>query len=58
MTAPARAVPYFCPFCAEESLFPREAGGWHCRSCRRAFSLTFHGIENPAAVPILESEQA
>jgi hypothetical protein len=47
-----RAVPYHCPFCAEEDLRPVEAGavpglargGWHCRSCLRVFSLAFHGI--------------
>ena len=57
-----RAVPYNCPFCAEEDLRPVEAGavagltrgGWHCRSCLRVFSVAFHGIHQPAtfaAVP-------
>jgi hypothetical protein len=57
-----RAVPYHCPFCAEEDLRPVEAGavpglargGWHCRSCLRVFSVAFHGIHQPstfAAVP-------
>jgi ribosomal protein L37AE/L43A len=57
-----RAVPYHCPFCAEEDLRPVEAGavaglargGWHCRSCLRVFSLAFHGIHSAstfAAVP-------
>ncbi len=32
-----------CPYCAEETLFPREQG-WECRSCLRAFSVTFHGL--------------
>jgi ribosomal protein L37AE/L43A len=62
-TEPAqRAVPYHCPFCAEEDLRPVEAGavaglargGWHCRSCLRVFSVAFHGIHDPstfAAVP-------
>jgi len=52
-----RAVPYNCPFCAEEDLRPVESGavpglsrgGWHCRSCLRVFSLAFHGIHQPAA---------
>jgi hypothetical protein len=47
-----RAVPYNCPFCAEEDLRPVESGavpglsrgGWHCRSCLRVFSVAFHGI--------------
>jgi ribosomal protein L37AE/L43A len=33
-----------CPYCAEETLFPREGGGWECRSCLRAFSVTFLGL--------------
>ena len=32
-----------CPYCAEETLFPREKG-WECRSCLRAFSVTFLGL--------------
>ena len=34
----------YCPYCAEETLFPLEAGGWECRSCLRAFSVTFLGL--------------
>jgi ribosomal protein L37AE/L43A len=39
-----RQATNYCPFCGEETLFPREEGGWECRSCARAFSVTFHGI--------------
>ena len=54
---PQRAVPYHCPFCAEEDLRPVEPGavdglsrgGWHCRSCLRVFSVAFHGIHRPTA---------
>ena len=68
-----RAVPYCCPFCAEEDLRPLESGavpgltrgGWHCRSCLRVFSLSFHGLHQPvlpgssaADRPSLESEQS
>ena len=50
--ASQRAVPYHCPFCAEEDLRPVPSGavegltrgGWHCRSCLRVFSLSFHGV--------------
>jgi|tagenome__1003787_1003787.scaffolds.fasta_scaffold20900335_2 hypothetical protein len=50
-----RAVPYCCPFCAEEDLRPLARGdvpglsqaGWHCRSCLRVFSITFHGVHQP-----------
>ncbi len=57
-----RAVPYHCPFCAEEDLRPLESGavltsraqlargGWHCRSCLRVFSLSFHGLHQVTAV--------
>ena len=56
-----RAVPYSCPFCAEEDLRPVPSGavagltrgGWHCRSCLRVFSLTFHGVHS---VSSLESD--
>jgi len=34
----------YCPYCAEETLFPLEGGGWECRSCLRAFSVTFLGL--------------
>ena len=50
-----RAVPYNCPFCGEEDLRPLESGavpgltrgGWHCRSCLRVFSISFHGLHQP-----------
>lgn len=45
-----RAVPFYCPFCSEEDLFPAEEahGSWHCRSCTRVFSLRLLGLR-PAA---------
>jgi transposase-like protein len=41
-----RAVPYHCPYCAEEDLRPLGAtpGAWHCRTCTRTFSVTFLGM--------------
>ena len=35
-----RAVPYYCPFCASEDLWPagEKQGEWECRSCTRAFA--------------------
>jgi ribosomal protein L37AE/L43A len=44
-----RAVPYACPFCAEEDLRPVPEGRWHCRSCLRVFSISYHGIRAPGA---------
>jgi transposase-like protein len=36
------ASPFHCPYCGDENLFPRE-DGWECRSCLRAFAVTFLG---------------
>jgi ribosomal protein L37AE/L43A len=50
--ASTRAVPYVCPFCGEEDLRPADHEGtpvWHCRSCLRLFSLSFHGLADPKA---------
>jgi hypothetical protein len=60
-----RAVPYCCPYCAEEDLRPLESGavpgltrgGWHCRSCLRVFSLSFHGMHQPV-LPDREANEA
>lgn len=46
-TDPAqRAVPYFCPFCASENLFPagERHGEWECRECARVFAVRFVGL--------------
>ncbi len=46
MTSESRGVPYYCPFCAEETLFPHGEthGQWACRSCRRVFAVKFIGL--------------
>jgi hypothetical protein len=48
-----RAVPYHCPFCAEEDLRPHGTthGAWHCRACLRVFAVRFLGLEAP---PVIE----
>ena len=52
----ARAVPFHCPYCGDENLWPHEAEGgdsgsghgqWECRSCLRAFSLKMLGLVRP-----------
>jgi len=43
-TSPTRQAVMYCPYCAEETLFPIEDGGWECRSCLRAFSIKFLGL--------------
>ena len=46
-TATRQAIMY-CPYCAEETLFPIDGGGWECRSCGRAFKITFLGLRTAA----------
>jgi Zinc-binding domain of primase-helicase len=53
-----RAVPFHCPYCGGEDLWPHadgEAasahGTWECRACLRAFSLKLIGLLRPAASP-------
>ena len=57
--AGARMVPFHCPYCGEETLFPREhteastgkGTPWECRSCARAFALTFLGLTSTGVTP-------
>ena len=46
-----RQVPFFCPYCGEESLRPSgpQAGGWECGACARCFQLTFVSVLRPDA---------
>jgi ribosomal protein L37AE/L43A len=49
MSEPHSAVLY-CPFCAEEDLYPAEQhGGWECRSCLRVFAVQMLGLAPRAA---------
>jgi transposase-like protein len=49
-----RAVPFHCPYCGGENLWPHESddesarGAWECRSCLRAFTVKMHGQIRPA----------
>lgn len=40
-----RFVPFHCPYCGDQGLYPHgpEKGSWECRSCLRAFRLSFVG---------------
>jgi hypothetical protein len=44
-----RQVPFFCPYCGEESLRPSgpDAGDWECAACARGFQLKFIGVLRP-----------
>jgi hypothetical protein len=40
-----RAAVLYCPYCAEEDLFPVEQhGGWECRTCLRVFAVKMLGL--------------
>lgn len=39
-----RAVPFYCPYCAEQTLEPIEDGAYYCSSCDRRFKVTFEGL--------------
>jgi ribosomal protein L37AE/L43A len=47
-----RAVPFHCPYCADEDLRPHgdTHGEWECRSCLRAFRLGFIGQLAPSTL--------
>ncbi len=44
-----RQVPFYCPYCGEETLRPSgaEAGQWECSACARGFSLKFVAVIRP-----------
>ena len=49
-----RAVPFHCPYCGDQDLWPHEDehgasphGAWECRACLRAFSLRMLGLVRP-----------
>ena len=45
-----RAVPFYCPYCAEETLDPLEdAGAYYCASCDRRFVVRFDGLGREAS---------
>ena len=44
---PSAPIPFHCPYCGDENLWPHEAsphGSWECRSCLRAFTLKMLGL--------------
>jgi len=44
-----RAVPFHCPYCGDQGLWPHEDqhGAWECRACLRAFSVKLLGLVRP-----------
>jgi transposase-like protein len=61
----ARAVPFFCPYCGEESLVPdipqgatgEGHGHWACRSCQRSFRLNLTALASATTVTTPHAEQ-
>jgi predicted RNA-binding Zn-ribbon protein involved in translation (DUF1610 family) len=51
--AAERAVPFHCPYCGEEDLWPSEEGhgAWECHACLRAFSVRLLGLVRRGGVP-------
>ena len=47
-----RQVPFYCPYCGEESLRPSgpESGDWECGACARGFRLSFTAVLRPGPV--------
>jgi predicted RNA-binding Zn-ribbon protein involved in translation (DUF1610 family) len=44
-----RAVPFYCPYCAEQSIVPVDERAFHCESCDRVFEIKFLGLGEPTA---------
>jgi len=49
VTMSVRAVPFYCPYCAEQSLVPVGDKAFHCESCDRTFEINFLGVGDGAA---------
>jgi transposase-like protein len=47
-----RQPPLYCPFCADEDLYPsdQEQSAWECRSCARVFAVRMLGLSLPDRV--------
>ncbi len=44
----ARAQPFYCPYCAEQTIEPfGERSTYYCASCDRRFELAFLGLGEP-----------
>ena len=53
-----RAVPFYCPYCAEQSIEPTSDGpGYYCESCDRRFEVTFKGLGEAAPETAVSSGQ-
>ena len=44
-----RAVPFYCPYCAEQTIVPVEDRAYHCEACDRTFEVKFLGLGGSTA---------
>jgi transposase-like protein len=55
LSQPARATPFYCPYCGEESLRPhgddpdKGHADWRCEDCTRVFTVRYRGLATPTA---------
>ena len=42
-----RAVPFYCPYCAEQTIEQVADRTYYCSSCDRTFELAFKGLGEP-----------
>lgn len=51
-----RAVPFYCPYCAEQSIEPvGEGPDYYCESCDRRFEVGFKGLGEQASSSAVSS---
>ncbi|HEU4481222.1 MAG TPA: Insertion element protein [Actinomycetota bacterium] len=43
-----RAVPFYCPYCGEQTIEPRDERAHYCGSCDRTFEVRFVGLGDGA----------
>jgi ribosomal protein L37AE/L43A len=57
--SPRASTPYYCPFCAEEDLWPVEEprSAWECRACARVFTVQLARVDT-ASIPGRVAEEA
>ena len=42
-----RAQPFYCPYCAEQTIEPVGERAFYCASCDRSFEVRFIGLGEP-----------
>lgn len=47
-----RAQPFYCPYCAEQTIEPVGERAFYCESCDRRFEVKFVGLGEPEPEPV------